>query len=307
MRRPFQSALLTTVFAALVGWAQATEPTPAPVSVSALNYAHASWGELNRLDGEKNQVNPSPHPLTAIATPQRFVFLPGEVYPTDLTYEEICGRLSAALAKKGYLNATDAQGRVYDPANVDLILRVNFGERPWRIPTARIDQLAWRDGLAPPPRFSRLSVLGAEVSWESRVGGNDDALGAAAANQNSPSFGSGSSSPGSAPAPTPPGTNPAATEYESTREYYLIVVDAFSYKELREKGDLARRQWTAFVAAPRQPGQKFSDVVNTMLRVATPYFGETARGLQVFNDARARVDFGEFNVIEDDVSPPPKK
>jgi hypothetical protein len=40
-----------------------------------------------------------------------------------------------------------------------------------------------------------------------------------------------------------------------------------------------------------------------MLRVATPYFGETTRGLQMFTDARATVKLGELQVIDADVKP----
>jgi len=95
--------------------------------------------------------------------------------------------------------------------------------------------------------------------------------------------------------------------YDATREYYLVVVDAFKHADLMEKGKDAKRQWTTFIAAPRQPGQKFSDVMDTMLRVATPYFGENTAGLQMYNDARATVKIRDFEVLESDVKSDPKK
>lgn len=282
---------------------------PAPVSVSSINYRTTSREEQLRIDVEKKHVNPLSPDLTKLSRPQRYVFLPGEIYENDLSYEEICHRLASALAKKGFINATDDRGRVIAPQEVDLILRIHAGERTWRQPTARISSLTWRDGLVERPRGRTITMLGGDVLWESRSGGNDDALGAAAANENARGFGYGSS------AATPAGGNPLSAaasingsalgdDYESTREFYLIVVDAFSYAELQKEGDKAKRLWTTFLAAPRQHGEKFSDVLNTLLRVGTPYFGETTEGLQMFNDARATVIPGEIRVIEQDVALP---
>lgn len=282
---------------------------PAPVSVSSLNYRSASRDEQLRLDAEKMKVNPVSRAVQPLGKPQRYVFIPGELYENDLSYEEICRRLADALAKKGFVNATDAAGRVIAPSEVDLVLRVNAGERPWRQPSVRINSLTWRDGLVERPRGRSLTTLGGDVIWESRSGGNDRALGAGAENENARGFGFGST-----PA-TPAGTSPlnassalnqrsGTEEYTATRDFYLLVVDAFSYDELRKDGPNAKRLWTTFLAAPRQHGEKFSDVINTLLRVGTPYFGETTEGLQMFNDARANVTPGELRVIESDVQNP---
>lgn len=288
---------------------------PAPVSVSSVNYASTPPEELDRLANEKLKANPVTPPLKALATPQRYVFLPGDLYETDLTYEEICARLTGTLAQKGFINAVDQQGRVIQPDKIDLILRVHGGERLWLNPTVRMDQLTWRDGLVSRPRGRTLTTLGGQVAWDSRAGGNDSALGAAAANENSPGFGFGSS-PASPAGGAPEAAGGAVSlsqsmaapgEYDSTREYYLVVVDAFKYSDLMEKGDRAKRQWTTFVAAPRQPGQKFADVLNTMLRVAAPYFGENTAGLQMYNDARATVTIRELEVLESGVNPAPAK
>lgn len=295
--------------------APAAPHAPAPVSVSSLNYADTPRDVLAQLEAEKTAVNPATRPLAPLARPQRYVFMPGDLYETDLDFGEICRRLGAALAQKGYLNATDEQGRVIAPNEVDLILRVHGGERPWRVPTARTDQLTWRDGLASRPRGRTLATLGGDVFWENRAGGNDAALGAAAANENARGFGFGSApatpaggdqlNAGSATGLSMAGT--AAGEYESTRDFYLLVVDAFSYADLMKRGKSATRLWTTFIAAPRQPGQKFSGVLDTMLRVATPYFGENTAGLQMFNDARATVSLGELQILESDVKAPERK
>jgi hypothetical protein len=303
------AALLGTGLPALAQSPKSSPRRPAPVSVSSVNYANTPREELYRLEAEKLKANPATPTLQPLASPQRYVFLPGELYETDIPYEEMCARLAETLAKKGFVNAVDQQGRVIQPDKVDLILRVHGGERLWLNPTVRMDQLTWRDGLVARPRGRTLTTLGGEVKWDSRAGGNDSALGAMAANENSPGFGFGSSpaTPG-AGAPELAGgasqqamTMAAPGEYDATREYYLIVVDAFNYTELKEKGDRAKRQWTTFVAAPRQPGQKFSDVLDTMLRVATPYFGENTAGLQMYNDARATVTIRELEVLESGV------
>jgi hypothetical protein len=305
--------LLLGVFTGLsLGLSAAAEKNPprnpAPVSVSSVNFAETSRDDLYRLENESLKQNPATPALKPLTKPLRYVFLPGNVYKTDLSYEETCERLAAALKEKGFINATDAQGRVYDAENVDLILRVHSGERPWRTPTVRMSQLTWRDGLDPRPLGRTLRTLGGNVAWDHRSGGNDDAFGAAALNENAGSFGFGST-----PA-TPAGGSPlnagsassitqanAAGEYDATRDYYLIVVDAFSYAELKEKGDRAKRLWTTFVAAPRQPNQKFSDVLTTMLKVATPYFGESTSGLQMYNDARATVTIREMEILDSSV------
>lgn len=288
---------------------------PAPVSVSSANYAETPRDQLLTLTSTPHQVNPETRTVQPRTRTERFVFMPGELYDSDIGFEEICQRLTPVLAKKGFINATDDQGRVIDPKNVDLILRVHSGERDWRVPTVRTDQLTWNDGLASRPRGRSLTTLGGDVMWENRAGGNDEAFAANATNENRPGFGYGSS------APTPAGTSPltsgsayaqaqansANAEYEATREFYLLVVDAYSYNDLMKKGKNAKRLWTTFVAAPRQPGQKYSDVLATMLRVATPYFGETTSGLQMFNDARATVEIGPTKVIEADVRTPDAK
>lgn len=311
---------LSSLFAlAAANLATAADEKPehreAPVSVSSINYAENTRDELIALDTEKSKVNPVTKAVEKRPATQRYIFVPGELYESDISYEEICKHLSVVLAKKGFVNAADEQGRILEADKVDLLLRVNSGERTWRVPTARIDNITWNDGLVPRPRGRTLATLGGDVFWDQRAGGNDNAMGAAAANQNSSSFGFGST-PG-----TPAGASPLSTggaialsqamagnsEYEVTRNFYLIVVDAFNYQDVMKRADHARRQWTTFVAAPRQHGQKFSDALATMLKVAAPYFGETTRGLQMFTDARAHVDIGTPQVVESDVKAEEKK
>lgn len=286
----------------------------APVSVSSANYRDHPRDQLLQLVEGKNTLNPQARALSPLARPQHFIFLPGEIYENDLTYEELCVRLTPALAQKNYLNAADAQGLIREPTKVTLVLRVNYGERPWRLPTVRTEQLAWRDGMQPRTRDPRsLTTLGADTVFENRAGGHDDALAAAADNATNsksawggggggrPGIGNGN---GDAPANLAlnlsgnTGAFSATSEYGGTRDFNVIVIDAFDYAELKVQGKAATRLWTTFVAAPKEPGKKFSEVLTALLRSAAPYWGETTFGMQIFNDSRAEVKIGEIVEIK---------
>jgi hypothetical protein len=230
-----------------------------------------------------------------------------------VTYEDLCRLLTPALASRGYRNAADEQGLIREPGSVQLVLRVHYGTRPWRNPTVRTEQLTWRDGLEPKPQGRGLHTLGGDVLWDSRAGGNDEALAAARENQSTGSIfdkasAGGRGGGGDSPSSLAGGTNPALlgqpgsgplslTEYELTRDFHLIVVDAFDYAELKSQGKAARRLWATFVAAPKDRAKPFSAVAKMLVRNATPFFGETSRGLQVYTDARAEVTIGEAVVV----------
>lgn len=278
----------------------------APVSVSSANYRETPRDEIVRLVRGKNAVNPAPRELAPLAAPRHFVFIAGEIFPADLTYDALCRLLTPELAKKGYINAADEQGRIAAPQKVTLMLRVNYGVSLWRNPVVRTEHISWDEGLVGKVHDSRsLTHLGGDVVWNNRAGGNDDALDAGAKNDaNTSSFwGSGG---GAATGTATLSTNDASTgAYDSTREFNLIVVDAFDYAELKFKGKSAQTLWTTFIAAPVERGQKFSQALTAMLRSAAPYWGETTPGLQVFNDARAEVRIGEVVEVKD--SAPAKK
>lgn len=278
----------------------------APVSVSSANYRETPRDQLVKLVHGKNAMNPAPRDLAPLADPKYFVFIPGEIFPANLTYETVCGLLTPALARKNYLNAADAAGIIREPQQVTLMLRVNFGVSLWRNPVVRTEHIAWDEGLVGKVHDSRsLTHLGGDVVWNNRAGGNDDALNAGAQNDANTRcfFGSGG---GAATGTATINTNDASTgAYDSTREFNLIVVDAFDYAELKSKGKSAKALWTTFVAAPVERGQKFSQALTAMLRSAAPYWGETTPGLQVFNDARAEVRIGEAVEVKD--TPPAKK
>lgn len=296
---------------ALVSFTHAQSPTDiqgfAPVSVSSANYRDTPSELLLQMVNRKNALNPEARELAPLAAPKYYVFMPGEIFPADLNYEAVCGLLTPALAKKNYLNAADPRGIIREPGKVTLMLRVNFGISLWRLPVVRTEHLEWDEGLVGKVHDSRsLTHFGGDKTWDSRAGGNDDSLSASAQNDTKSLtvWGGGGGSQNTNPAPPISSNTDALTEYDSTREFNLIVVDAFDYAELKAKGKAAKCLWTTFVAAPVQRGQKFSDALATMLRTAAPFWGETTAGLQVYNDARAQVKIGELVEVKD---PPPEK
>lgn len=281
---------------------------PAPVSVSSANYQKTERAELIRRVSQKNAVNPAAISATPEMAPTHFIFLPGEIYESDLTYEELCRLLTPVLLKRNLINAADEQGLMREPEKVSLVLRIHYGIRPWRQPIVRTEQLTWRDGLVPRPKGRGLHTLGGDTLWESRAGGNDEALAAAKENQSgSSAWGkgagrSGGSSGGSSSMTTGIMNSTATgvaglTEYEGTRDFHIIVIDAFDYAELKKEGKSAKRIWTTFAAAPKEPKQLFSAMAKTLIRNAAPYLGETTSGLQVYTDSRANVEIGEAIVV----------
>jgi uncharacterized membrane protein YgcG len=300
----------------------------APVSVSAANYRTTSREELVRaVELDQAAVNPDAPALQSLKKPQYFFFIPGEIFDADLRYEQVTEILTAALAKKGYINGADPQGIIREPEKITLALRVNYGTLPWRLPTVRSQDITWYDGMVPRPRGMGLHVLGGERTWDQRAGGNDESFAAIAANDTASGSsvygggggkggaGAGGSSSGGASGNTGaasvagPNLGSAASpggEYGATRDFHVIVVDAFDYQELKKDGKSARRLWTTFVSAPKEPKQKFSAVAETLARNAIPYFGETTKGLQVYSDVRAEVRIGDLVEIKDEPAPAKK-
>jgi hypothetical protein len=280
----------------------------APVSVSSANYRETPRDTLVQMVERKNALNPAPREMAPLATPKYFVFIPGEIFPADLNYEAVCELLTAALAKKNYLNAADPRGIIREPAKVTIMLRVNYGVSLWRLPVVRTEHIEWDEGLVGKVHdATSLTHHGGERTWDRRAGGNDDSLTANAENETRSQTvwaGGGGTAGGTSGMPAiNPGTG-GEVDYESTRPFNLIVVDAFDYAELKARGKSAKSLWTTFVAAPVQRGQKFSDALPTMLRTAAPFWGETSDGMQVYNDARAEVKIGELVEVKD---PPPEK
>jgi hypothetical protein len=79
----------------------------------------------------------------------------------------------------------------------------------------------------------------------------------------------------------------------STRDYCLVVVEAFKFDDLMKMKGNAPCIWATFVAVPLHQGQEFSSMLRTMVQKVTPYFGTTAQGLQEYDIPQGQVLMGE--------------
>lgn len=245
---------------------------PSEIIVSAANYAETPPEVLAKMFRRADDLTDAPPP--AGERPVRYYqFLPGEGLAADLSYVEVCKLLSPALKAKNFLNTTDE-------AKVDFILRVTFGERRWRDPFVRKDDLEWRHGLVPRKRGTSLS---AAEAWDERAGGDESAL-----YQLERDLGM-------------EGMADRLIGSMSTDDYHLIVIDAFAVAALKEHGNKTPRAWSTFIAVLRQKGVKFSDVAVKMIEKATPWFGETLPGKARFTDREGTVKIGDLQVVEENV------
>jgi hypothetical protein len=259
------------------------------ISVSGANYVTSSYKELRRIANrpvdEEGPIDSDPPPATE---PQGYIFYPGEIYASDLSWEELRPRLEAALAVRGYINRENAQG-VIDLANTSLVLRISYGERIWREPVVRITDLQWREGILAENRLARAVGAGGEVIWDFRAGGDDRTLrdvmhtiamqAATAAAENNET-------------PPMPITGSDLIDGRASRPHFLIVVDAFDLRELVQLRDKAQRRWTTFIALPTQEGDQFSRFAGAMLKRAAPYFGQTTTGKVLFPHGRVEIEAG---------------
>ncbi len=251
---------------------------PSEIVVSAANYAQTPPEVLSRLFRNPADLPDAPPPPAGERPVRYFQFLPGETLDADLSYVEVCKLLVPALAAKNLVNT-------HDQAKVEFILRVTFGERRWRDPFVRKDDLEWSHGLVPKKRGTS---LGAAEAWDERTGGDESAL-----YQLERDLGM-------------EGMADRLIGSMSTDDYYLIVVDAFELAALKQQGNKAPRAWTTFIAVPRQKGVRFADVAPKMIKKATPWFGETLPGKARFTDRESTVKLGDLKVIEEDVASPKK-
>ncbi len=259
---------------------------PNEIVVSAANYAQSSPEVLAKLFQHPVELIDVPPPPAGTPPVRYYQFLPAERLEADLPYLEVCKLLSPALKAKNFLNTADQ-------AKVQFILRITFGERPWRDPFVRENDLEWRQGLVPKKRGAAFGSTGA---WDDRAGGNESALYQLERDlvDLDPSGGA-------------EGMADRLIGDKPTEDYYLIVVDAFEVAALKQKGNKTPRAWSTFIAVPRQKGVKFSDIAGQMIAKAAPYFGETLPGKARFTDREGTVKLGDLQVIEENIPAPKKK
>jgi hypothetical protein len=255
----------------------ATNPArPSEIIVSGANYAQTPPAVLAKLFRTPADVVDAPPPPATAHPVHYYQFVPSERLPADLSFLEVCRLLRPALATKNLINTTE-------PKKADLILRITFGERPWRDPLVRENDIAWRQGLVPKQRHTSYAAGGV---WDERAGGDEATLYRLEDELMETN-------------PEAQGMTDSIIDGVHTDDYCLIVVDAFEVATLRQKGNDTPRAWTTFIALPQRKNVKFSDVAAAMIAKATPYFGETLPGRFHFTDRDGNVTYRDLKVVEE--------
>lgn len=286
-------ALLSGGCASKVDWSK----EPLPVTVSAANYTQLSSEEVYaRVHEPASTIDVAPVPPAAPASPLFYAFVPGDVYASDTPLSKVYEELAVALAHRGYFNVVYEVKAGYLPKHVDYLLRIHCGVRRWKDPIVRTDKITWgNDGLlASWPSPYSMYRFGEDAVDDPRIGMDPkEAYRIAAYFQDTLKANQ------IVQAPFTTGTN---RHDEESRDYCLVVVDAFKFEDVRVHGKRAVCAWSTFVAVPLHEGQEFSGLLRSMVRTATPYFGETTHGVQLYELPPGKVLMGE--PVE--VSGPPK-
>jgi len=295
MRR-FLAALLPLLMAACAStrdWSK----EPLPISVSAANYSGATSQEIFLKVNGAISTQPVAPSIPVPDKPLFYGFVPGEVYDSNVPLEAVYRELATGLAHKGYFNVVYEVQAGYMPKRVDYLLRVHCGVRRWAIPTVRSEHVTWgNSGLVSNDRDPHSA--------------------------NALIYGVGDSAFGAGQNPDPrAGTDPmysinvatylqgiyktrdnAATneysvrnlsDYGVSRDYCLVVVEAFKFDDLVRLKRGAPCAWATFIAVPIHPGQEFSQMLASMVRTGTPYFGTTTDGIQEYDLPAGKVLVGE--------------
>jgi hypothetical protein len=268
---------------------------PLPVTVSAANYTQGSLQEIYLKVHDTTNTHPE---APAIAVPDRplfYGFVPGDVYDSDVPLETVYRELAVSLAHRGYFNVVYQAAAGHLPKRVDYLIRVHCGVRRWKIPIVRTDRVTWGDdSLISSRRDSRsLFLHGPDSAVDPRAGQDpNEAINVATYLQSL-----GTISMGATQAVNPPSYSVANVADPATRDYCLVVVEAFKWDDLVARKENAPCAWATFVAVPLHTGQQFSGLLHTMAKTATPYFGTTADGLQEFDIPQGKVELGEPVVV----------
>ena len=291
-----RSAVALALTLGIVGCASTTNwsKEPLPVSVSAANYTEASGEDLYaRINAPPNN-HPEPPAVGHPEKPLFYAFVPAD-YSGDVSMETVYRELATPLAHRGYFNIVYQVEAGLKPNRIDYLLRIHAGERPWRLPTVRTDKVTWGDDdLTPYWHGSSIrsgNLIGPYSHWDDRAGMSPTDIATLA------TFFQDSQLRAS-------GANVSVSELQSqglqevsgaaaAREYALILINAFKFDDVMRLKKDAPCAWSTFIAVPLHSGMTFSNVLRTMARTATPFFGTTANGLQVFEVPPGKVLMGE--------------
>jgi hypothetical protein len=234
------------------------------------------------VNGEPS-VSPVVPAATRPAKPLFYLMVPGEIFPSDVTLPTLFHEPGISLEKRGYYSAL-AQAKAGRRFQLDYILRVHCGIRPWLNPIVRDDRVAWgNDGLLGKRYKTHIT---SDLNFDPWAGlsaqeVNDMTLltmrmqdhdSAELRNFIQTERGAG---------PTPP-----------AQEFCLVVGKAFRFADVKAMDEKAPCVWMIFIAVPSDYKRKFSDVLAAMLKSAVPYFGETSKGPPVFEVPVGKVILG---------------
>jgi hypothetical protein len=291
-----RSALALGLSLGCAGCASTTDwsKEPLPVSVSAANYSEVSGEELYaRVNGAAN-THAEPPAIAAAEKPLFYAFVPAD-YSRDVSMETVYRELATPLAHRGYFNIVYQVQAGLLPKRIDYLLRIHAGERPWRLPTVRTDKVTWGDDdLSPYWHGTSMrsgNLIGPYSHWDDRAGMTPSDVATLATffqqSQLTASGGKVSSSEMQSAGLQDVEGNALA------RDYALILINAFKFDDVVRMKKDAPCAWSTFIAVPLHTGLTFASVLRTMARTATPYFGTTANGLQVFDVPPGKVLMGE--------------
>jgi len=273
------------------------------VSVSAVNYSQLSNEDLYARVNAPDNYQPEPPAPVVSFKPLYYLMVPGEVYPSDVPMGSVYHELELALEPRRYFNVIYQMRAGHTPPRIDYILRVHYGGRKWQIPTVRPDRIAWgNDGMVS-ERY--MSQLASNSLFDPRVGLTADEALRMRSLFAMPMGGSAGIANGQGTAPlTPAELNSTETSLgaQPARDFCLIVVEAFKFEDVKTMDRKAPCTWATFIAVPDLTSDKFSSVLRGMLTAASPYFGTTTTGLQVYDVPLGKVILG--NPVE--VAPPAK-
>ena len=291
MRR-LLSLLVPALLAGCAGPADWTKE-PLPVTVSAANYSEGSEEQIYTAVHDTRNTHPVEPAFAVPDKPLFYGFVPGDIYDSNVPLETVYRELAVGLAHRGYFNVVYQANAGYFPSRVDYLIRIHCGVRRWRTPIVRTDKVTWGDdAMISSRRDSRSVLLHGEGSAVDPRAGLDpnEAVNLAALLQGIKN--------------TTAGALMAAEAYSvgnrddlTTRDYCLVVLEAFKFSDLMALKGKAPCAWATFVAVPLHEGQEFSSMLRTMVQKATPYFGTTADGLQEYDVPQGQVLMGEPVVV----------
>jgi hypothetical protein len=291
-----RSALAAALALGLAGCVSTADVSkmPLPVSVSAANYSQLSDAELfSRVNNDSVNTRPEAPAVPKAAQPLFYLVLPGEIYPSDVSFDEINRELELALEPRGYFNAVYQMRMGRTPARIDYLLRVHYGERLWLKPTVRADRVTWGNDGIMAKRY--VISLGSNDQFDPRAGLNPEEESAIRRLLAMPKI---------SPSKYGSGENPAdlnANEHETRDfgmgmqaavDYCMVIVEAFKLDDVKAMDRKAPCTWATFIAVQNDWNRKFSDILRTMVQTATPYFGSTTSGLQLYEIPQGKVLVG---------------